>query len=110
MLDRFSPVQLTDYITLALWLALLAAKVFAAVEALRYATRYYPAAGKQSKTLWLVITSLSLVVHLVSGPLQFLSVAGTVGSLVFLFDVRPALQQVSGRGGGSSHQGPYGPW
>jgi len=31
-----------------------------------------------------------------------------VAAAVYLADVRPALKQVSGRGGG--RQGPYGPW
>ena len=110
MLDIFSPIDLVDYIVLGLWLVLLVAKGFALVEALRYSDRYYAAAGKRSRSLWLVITGLSFVVHLVTNsPLSLLSVVGTVATLIFLFDVRPALQQVSGRGGGSS-QGPYGPW
>lgn len=100
---------LTGLISLALWVVLLGVKGFALVEALRYADRYYPAAGKRTKNLWLVITGLSLVLHLITGPINFLNVIGTVGTLVFLFDVRPALQQVSGHGGGS-RQGPYGPW
>jgi hypothetical protein len=45
----------------------------------------------------------------------FLQLAGLVATIVFFVDVRPALQQVSGggrgrRGGGSSSDGPYGPY
>jgi len=36
-----------------------------------------------------------------------LSVAAFVAAAVYLTDVRP---KVRGIGGGSSHQGPYGPW
>jgi hypothetical protein len=52
------------------------------------------------------------VVHLITQPLNFLNVAGTIACIVFLVDVRPALRQVSGRGGsgGGSRMGPYGPW
>jgi hypothetical protein len=98
-------------LTLGLWAVLAGVKVFTLIDALRYSANYYPAAGKKSRTLWLVILSLSLVVHLITwpNPIQFLSVAGTIGSLVYLFDVRPALQQVTG-GGGGTRQGPYGPW
>jgi hypothetical protein len=47
-------------------------------------------------------------------PMLFLQIAGLVASIVFMVDVRPALQQVSGgkgrRRGGSSSDGPYGPY
>jgi hypothetical protein len=40
-------------------------------------------------------------------PLNLFGILAVVGAGIYLADVRPALQQVSGRG---SAQGPYGPW
>jgi hypothetical protein len=42
--------------------------------------------------------------------LDLVSLAGTIASIVYLVDVRPALQQVGGRGGNRNNMGPYGPW
>jgi hypothetical protein len=107
--DLWPLLTVTGWIEFAIWLVLLAAKAVAFFYALRHTAPQYVSAGKQTRVIWLVITGLSLAFHLISGPLNFLNVAGTVGSLVFLLDVRPALRQVSGRGGSSS-SGPYGGW
>ena len=48
--------------------------------------------------LGLVAAGLGLVIYLIA----------FVAAAVYLVDVRPALRQVGGRGGGNS--GPYGPW
>jgi hypothetical protein len=101
----------TDLIALAIWLGLLGLKIFALVDSLRYSNQHFVSAGKRGRTLWLALTGLSLAFHLVTGPISFISIAGTVASIVYLVDVRPALQQVSGRGGGGrTNMGPYGPW
>jgi hypothetical protein len=98
----------TGWIAFVIWLVLLVAKAWALVDSLRHSQARYVSAGKQSRTLWLVLTALSLAFHLITDPIELLNIAGTIASLVYLLDVRPALRQVSGRGGGSS--GPYGPW
>lgn len=73
----------------------------------------YRAADKQTKTFWLVILGVTVLVDFFLGML-FLQIAGLVASIVFFVDVRPALKQVSGgggrRSGGSSSDGPYGPY
>ncbi|QGV79865.1 DUF2516 family protein [Streptomyces ficellus] len=75
----------------------------------------YRAADKQTKMFWLIILGVTVAVNLLV-PMLFLQIAGLVASIVFMVDVRPALQQVSGggrrgrRGGGSSSDGPYGPY
>jgi hypothetical protein len=104
-----STLGLTDWIALLLWLALLVAKAVAFIESLRYSNAQFVSAGKQTRTLWLVLTGLSVAFHLISGPLNFINIAGTIVSTIFLVDVRPALRHVSGRGGGGSY-GPYGPY
>ncbi|MFE5730358.1 MULTISPECIES: DUF2516 family protein [unclassified Streptomyces] len=72
----------------------------------------YRAAEKQTKKFWLIILGVNLVLNLLL-PMLFLQIAGVIAAIVFMVDVRPALAQVSGggrRGGGSSSDGPYGPY
>jgi hypothetical protein len=74
----------------------------------------YRAASKQSKMFWLIILGVTVAVNLLV-PMLFLQIAGLIATIVFFVDVRPALQQVSGGGrggrrGGSSSDGPYGPY
>jgi hypothetical protein len=110
--NALTNLGITDLIALVIWVALLAVKVFAFVDSLRYTNNQYVSAGKRSRILWLALTGLSLAFHLIiNSPVQIVSLAGTIASIVYLVDVRPALQQVSGRGGGDNkHMGPYGPW
>ena len=88
----------------------LGVKAFALLDAVRHRADAYPAAGKRTKNLWLAVIGISLAVNLLqwANPLGLLNIAGFVAATVYLVDVRPALQQVGGRGGSSS--GPYGPW
>ncbi|MEW1635043.1 DUF2516 family protein [Streptomyces sp. NPDC093801] len=93
--------------------AMLALAVVAFVLALLAREDAYRAADKQTKTFWLVILGVTVLVDFFLGML-FLEIAGLVASIVFFVDVRPALKQVSGGGnrrrGGSSSDGPYGPY
>ncbi|WMX48885.1 DUF2516 family protein [Streptomyces roseicoloratus] len=71
----------------------------------------YRAAEKQTKKFWLILLGVNLVLNLLL-PMLFLQIAGLIAAIVFMVDVRPALRQVSGGGrrGGSSSDGPYGPY
>ncbi|MET9699805.1 DUF2516 family protein [Streptomyces sp. NPDC006529] len=94
--------------------AMLLLAVAAFVLALLAREDAYRAAGKQSKTFWLVLLGVAVLVDFFLGSaMLFLQIAGLVASIVFFVDVRPALRQVSGGGprkGGSSSDGPYGPY
>lgn len=74
----------------------------------------YRAADKQNKGFWLIILGLAVALNLFFGIMNFLPLLGLVATIVYFVDVRPALKQVSGRGGprrrGSSSDGPYGPY
>lgn len=90
--------QVQSTVTLVIFLVLLAVKVFAFVDALRRRPQLFPAADKQTKQLWLIVLGLSLAAHLLlPSPIGVLNLAGTVGSLVYLADVRPALQSLTDR-------------
>lgn len=71
----------------------------------------YRAADKQTKKFWLILLGINLVLNVLL-PMLFLQIAGLIAAIVFMVDVRPALRQVSGGGrrGGSSSDGPYGPY
>lgn len=86
-------------------------QVFAFVDSLRHRPDAYVAAGKRTKQLWMIITAVAMLIGFVSilGPLNIFNLIAFVAAAVYLTDVRPALRQVQGRGGGSN-MGPYGPW
>ncbi|MFK4099911.1 DUF2516 family protein [Streptomyces sp. NPDC019531] len=98
-----------------LYLAMLVLAVVALVMALLFRDDAYRAADKQNKGFWLIILGIVVAVNLFV-PMLFLQIAGLIATIVFFVDVRPALSQVSGgkgwgrRGGGSSSDGPYGPY
>ena len=96
------------------WILLVAAlviEVWATVDAVRRPTGAFPAAGKQTKPLWLIILGVSLVVGLFSAAynlslISILPIAAFVAAAIYLTDVRPKVRGI----GGSGHSGPYGPW
>ncbi|WP_031089263.1 DUF2516 family protein [Streptomyces sp. NRRL WC-3549] len=95
-----------------IFLAMLVLAVVALVFAATAREDAYRAADKQKKSFWLIILGITVVVNLFI-PILFLQIAGVIASIVFMVDVRPALKAVSGGGnrrGGSSSDGPYGPY
>lgn len=108
MLPGLFTVQV--YIGLILGIAAFAMQIFALVDSIRFRAEAYPAAGKRTKGLWVAITTACALVGFLSiqNPVGILGILAVVGAAVYLADVRPALQRVSGRG--PSNQGPYGPW
>lgn len=95
-------VPITYWITLAMGVIGAVVGVFAFVDALIRRADAYPAADKQTKVTWTGITALCGVL-LVLGlyPMIFpapslLWLAGIIGSLVYLLDVRPRLREVTG--------------
>ena len=50
----------------ALWLAALVVEVWAFIDAMRRPTAAFPAAGKQTKPLWLIILGVATVIGLAS--------------------------------------------
>ena len=109
--NNLSLLSATGWIDMAIWAVLLVVKILALVDSLRWTNQHYVSAGKQNRTIWLVLLGASLAFHLIaSTSVGFLAIAGDIASIVYLVDVRPALQQVSGRGGNRNNMGPYGPW
>jgi hypothetical protein len=96
------------YVSLAIWILELAITGFALVDAAMRRTAAFPAADKQNKMFWLIILALGVLAQFLFGPLNFIPILGFVAGIVYVVDARPALRKV-GKGGSTSN-GPYGPW
>ncbi|AKH86745.1 membrane protein [Streptomyces sp. CNQ-509] len=72
----------------------------------------YRAADKNTKQFWLIILGVGFAVMVIFPIMSFLPIIALIAAIVFMVDVRPALKQVGGgrRRGGSSSDGPYGPF
>jgi Protein of unknown function (DUF2516) len=103
-------------INLFFWVLLLGAFVvegWAFVDAIIRPTAAFPAAGKQTKPLWLVILGVAFVIG-IAGAVGYLSlisifpIVAFVVAAIYLADVRPKVRSTKARPG--TRQGPYGPW
>jgi hypothetical protein len=101
----------------ALGVAAFVVEAWAFVDAIMRPQQAYPAAGKLTKTKWLLILGVAVAFGLYSvaygggfgsylGPAGIILLAAFVAAAVYLVDVRPAVRQF--KKGTSS--GPYGPW
>lgn len=79
--------------TLVHWV-LLGVKVFAFVNALTWRPDAYEAAGKLNKASWAAILGCAVLASLFVGW-GIIGIVLTIAALVYLADVRPALQEVT---------------
>ncbi|MFE6775935.1 DUF2516 family protein [Streptomyces sp. NPDC057702] len=92
---------------------LLLFSLFAFIDAATRREDAYRAADKQSKPFWLILLGIATASNLFLPVISFIPIIGLIATIVYMVDVRPALRQVSGgrgRRGGSSSDGPYGPF
>ena len=108
-----NPSALT-VINLFFWILLLGAFVveaWAFGDALRRPSAAFPAAGKQTKPIWLIILGVGFVIG-IGGAVGYLSllsifpIAAFVAAAIYLVDVRPKIKSMKP----NTRQGPYGPW
>ncbi len=114
-MSAFTPL---NYFFWALAVAAMIVEVWAFIDAMRRPTAAFPAAGRQTKPLWLIITGVAAAIGLYSATsigaigigiaIGILPVAAFIAAAIYLTDVRPKVREMGS--GGSSHQGPYGPW
>jgi hypothetical protein len=91
-------LQFDSYVILAVAIAVLGVKVFAFVSSLLFPTESYRAADKLTKPAWCAILGLGVACQILFlSPLNFINLAFTIGALVYLADVRPALASLSRR-------------
>ncbi|GII34665.1 DUF2516 family protein [Planotetraspora mira] len=113
----FGPVN--GVLDLIFWLISIAAFIMSAwalIHAIRIPTKAFPAAGKQTKPLWLVILGFATLFTFAAavnyqnmgvGLPGIFTIAAVIAAGIYLADVKPAVNGYR-RGGGN--QGPYGPW
>lgn len=96
------------------WILLLGAFViecWAFGDALRRPSEAFPAAGKQTKPIWLIILGVAFVIG-IGGAVNYLNlltffpIVAFVAAAIYLVDVRPKVKSVKQ----GTRQGPYGPW
>jgi Protein of unknown function (DUF2516) len=101
-------------INLFFWVLLLGAFVIEAWafgDALRRPTGAFPAAGKQTKPIWLIILGVAFVIG-IAGAVGYLSlisifpIIAFVAAAIYLVDVRPKINSLKS----GPREGPYGPW
>jgi hypothetical protein len=101
-------------INLFFWVLLLAAflvETWAFVDAIIRPATAFPAAGKQTKPIWLVILGVAFVIGIggAVGYLALLSIfpiVAFVAAAIYMVDVRPKVRSLKP----GTRQGPYGPW
>jgi hypothetical protein len=90
--------DITSLILLAGAFVLFALEAWAFVDAVSHKPEVFEAAGKQTKTMWLVILGIALAAHmLIWHPIHLINLVGAVASIVYLVDVRPALRSMTRR-------------
>jgi hypothetical protein len=102
------------YFFLALGVVAFGIEAWAFIDAISRPAQAFTASGKQTKPRWLIILGVAAVVGLAGaaygvGPTSILPVAAFVAAAVYLVDVRPKVKEFR-RGGGTTSNGPYGPW
>ena len=100
------------WVTLALSVVAFGIELYALVDCLRRRPDAFVAAGKRTKNFWMLVTGVAAVFGFVvlgsPNSLGLIGIVAVIAAGVYLADVKPAVDQVTGRGG--SQSGPYGPW
>ena len=90
----FDTVQ--GIVLLAVWVVTFAAKGYAFVDCVRRPQQAFPAVGRQSKPLWLILTGLAAATGFFPGlTLTIFGLAGIVIALIYLFDVRTKIIDIT---------------
>jgi hypothetical protein len=86
-----------NLVVTVLWAVFGVLKVWAFADSALRPAQAYPAVGRKSKTLWLILTGLAALTGLLPGlTLSIFGLAGVVVALVYLFDVRPRIVDITG--------------
>jgi hypothetical protein len=101
-------------VNLFFWVLLLGAFVietWAFIDAITRPTASFPAAGKQTKPIWLIILGVAFVIGIGGAVgqvnlLNIFSIVAFVAAAIYLVDVRPKIKSLKA----GTRQGPYGPW
>ena len=84
-------------VLLVLWIVTLAVKAYAFIDCVRRPAAAFPAVGRQTKILWLILTGLAALTGILpSLTLSIFGMAGIIIALVYLFDVRTKIIDILG--------------
>lgn len=87
-----------EYILAVAAIALFVVEAWAFIDALARRPQEFEAAGKQTKTMWLIILGVALAAHMIFWhPINILNLIGAVAAIVYLVDVRPAIRSLTRR-------------
>jgi len=79
-------------------LVMFVAQAFAFIDAISRRADAYVAADKLTKNAWCIILGLGVAAHmLIWSPLSLFNLVGIVAALVYIVDVRPAIQSLTRR-------------
>src|SRR6476661_1605043 len=96
--DAVSILVVPNLIMALLSLVMFVVQAFAFVDATRHRPDAFPAVDRGTKTGWLIGLGLGVVAHMmIWNPLSLLNLIGIVAALVYVTDVRPSLQAITGR-------------
>ena len=84
-------------VVLVLWVLFGIVKIWAFVDCVRRPAAAFPAVGRVSKVLWLILTGIAALTGLLPGlTLNIIGIAGIVVALIYLFDVRARIADLLG--------------
>jgi len=90
----FDTVQ--GIVLIVVWVVTFAVKAYAFVDCIRRPQQAFPAVGRQSKVLWLILTGLAAATGFFPGQtIQILGIAGVVIAMIYVFDVRPRIIDIT---------------
>lgn len=97
----FNSVQSLVLLVLTVLFAIL--EVWAFIDCARRRPDAFPAVGRQSKTLWLILTGIAALLGIgaltgLGSVLGLFGLAAVVVALIYLFDVRPRIVEITGGG------------
>jgi hypothetical protein len=110
---NLSALTVVGYFFWALAIAAFVIEAWAFVDAIRRPKSAYPAAGKQTKPIWLLILGVAMVIGLAGAVnvitiVSMLPIVAFVAAAIYLVDVRPKVRALNSSS--SQRMGPYGPW
>ena len=87
-----------EYVLAVAAIALFVVEAWAFIDAMIRRPQEFEAAGKQTKTMWLIILGVALAAHMIFWhPINILNLIGAVAAIVYLVDVRPAIRSLTRR-------------
>jgi Protein of unknown function (DUF2516) len=109
---NLSGLSIVGWFFYVLCVAAFIVETWAFVDAIIRPKAAFPAAGKQTKPIWLIILGVAFVIGIGGAVnaiqlLNFFPIIAFVAAAIYLVDVRPKVKAIKT---GSSRQGPYGPW